>query len=179
MISAPFSVMRMVCSNWAHRPRSLVTTVQLSRHVSQRMPPCGVGWGSRLGEAWGRGPGGIWVRMDVAASGGCKRASVPRGVQLRRGRRPLAGAGLTAGDHTPYPELAKSGRQVTCGYTGSGCADTSASLCATHNALLGCPPVRMPAVPTQNPAPIPSSLTPPIPGPTTPTLPPARSWARW
>lgn len=97
MISAPFSVMRMVCSNCAHRPRSLVTTVQLSRHVSQRMPPCGMCLGSQLGD---------WVRVVY----GCRsiwrpalgaRGLVPRGV---------AGAGLGAGVHTPYHGLATRGR---------------------------------------------------------------------
>jgi hypothetical protein len=47
-ISAPVSVISSVCSNCAHRPRSLVTTVQLSRHVSHLVPPCGVAT-ARLG----------------------------------------------------------------------------------------------------------------------------------
>src|ERR1035437_10924841 len=35
-ISAPVSVIRRVCSNWAERLRSLVTTVQSSSHIDRK-----------------------------------------------------------------------------------------------------------------------------------------------
>ena len=38
-ISLPVSVMRMVCSNWAERLRSAVTTVQSSSHISHASVP--------------------------------------------------------------------------------------------------------------------------------------------
>ncbi len=58
MISAPFSVMSKVCSYWAASPRSLVTTVQLSRQVSHLVPACGRG----------RGPGEGAVRLELAGA---------------------------------------------------------------------------------------------------------------